>query len=111
MIIRYANGKTMEGVALSRQENTLRVALRGHNDAIELFQVNGRWITEDWEPVWIQSGLDAHDPPSPSEADFVCSRELASRLIHLLGPETAVERPAGNWAAEKWSAAVSPCPM
>jgi len=29
----------MEGVALARNGNTMRVALRGHNDAIELFEV------------------------------------------------------------------------
>ena len=61
MIIQYANGMTMEGVTLSRTESTMRVALRGHNDAIELFQLNGCWITEDWQPVRIEPELDAHD--------------------------------------------------
>jgi len=89
MIIQYANGKTMEGVALSREDNAMRVALRGHHDAIELFQVNGCWITEDWEPVRIQPEWDSHRPLAClSEAEFVCPRELASRLMHLLGPES-----------------------
>lgn len=105
MIIQYANGMTMEGVALSRTEDTMRMALRGHNDAIELFQVNGCWITEDWQPVRIQPEPDPDNClSSASEDEFVCSHELASRLIHLLRPGPAAGQPAANLAVE-WSAA------
>ena len=110
MIIQYANGKTMEGVALSKQDNTMRVALRGHNDAVELFQVNGCWVTEDWEPVRIQTGLNAHNSPWLSEAEFVCPHDLASRLIHLLRPGAACDQPAASWLVEPSSAA-SPYPV
>ena len=90
MIIQFANGTTMEGVALARIDNTMRVALRGHNDAIEMFQVNGCWLTEDWEPVRIRTGLDACTPVfAPSEAEFVCPQDLASHLIHLLQAKAA----------------------
>ena len=84
MLIQFAGGKIMEGVALSRHENTMRVALRGHNDAIELFHLNGCWITEDWEPVRIQAEMDNANLPSLSEAEFLCSSELASQLVDLL---------------------------
>jgi hypothetical protein len=110
MIIQYANGKTMEGVALSKKDNTMRVALRGHNDAVELFQVNGCWVTEDWEPVRIETGLNAHNFPMQSEAEFVCPQDLASRLIHLVRPETAFDQPAASWTADPWNAA-SPYPV
>jgi hypothetical protein len=91
MVIQFANGRTMEGVALARNGNTMRVALRGHNDALELFEVNGCWLTEDWEPVLIRT-VEASDSPSfPSESEFVCPMELASRLIQMLRP--------GPWGA------------
>ena len=82
----------------------MRVALRGHNDAIELFQLNGCWITEDWQPVRIEPELDAHDSlSSRSEDEFVCSQELATRLIHLIRPGPAGGQPAANPAVE-WTA-------
>ena len=106
MIIQFASGKTMEGIALSIQNHTMRVALRGHNDAIELFQVNGCWITEGWEAVRIHSGVEAsEDRESASEAEFVCSRELASQLITLLQAGSAADLPAASWPVEPWSAA------
>jgi len=95
----------MEGVTLSRTASTMRVALRGHNDAIELVQVNGCWITDAWEAVRIQPELDAQpDALFPAEEEFVCPRDLAFRLIHSLRSGPAVGRPA-DAPAETWDTA------
>ncbi len=104
MIIQYANGKTIEGVALSRTESTMRVALRGYEDVIELVRVHGHWISEDWEPVQLQPSWRVRRPLPPlSEAEFVCSREVASRLVGLLRHDPANDGPAAEFqAVEAW---------
>jgi hypothetical protein len=111
MIIQYSNGKTMEGVTLSKTASTMRVALRGHNDAIELFQVNGCWITDGWEAVRIRPELEAREDASfPTEEEFVCPQDLACQLIHSLssGPAAGlpVDAPVDTWevAALSYSA-------
>lgn len=94
MIIRYTDGRTIEGVTLSTRENTLRVALSGCDDAAEFVQVNGRWISEECEPVEIEPAWrSSGGRPAVSEADCLCSRELAAHLIHLLLSGTEDQAP------------------
>jgi hypothetical protein len=83
MIIRYSNGKTLEGVTLSLTDNMMRVALSGHDDVMELYQVNGMWISEDCEAVQIERPGAGQALPA-SESDCVCPADLADRLIQLL---------------------------
>jgi len=102
MIIRYSNGTTVEGVTLSRTENVMRVALSGHDDVLELFQVNGLWITEDCEPVQIDRPVRATHPIPLSETDCVCSPELAAWLVRLLeghAEDELPEPPVRPWSA------------
>lgn len=54
MIIRYANGITLEGVLLSQSEGMLRVAVRGVDDAMVFHRVRGAWIAESCEQVQIE---------------------------------------------------------
>jgi hypothetical protein len=85
MIIRYTNGKSFEAVLLSRTDTTMRVAMRGSEDVQELNSLFGLWISEDCEPVQVTfswSGQAAAE--DLTEADCVCSRDLAAHLIHLL---------------------------
>jgi hypothetical protein len=84
MTIRYLDGKAIEGVTLARTANTMRVVVKGGDDAIEFIKVHGTWISEDCEPVTFEYGPRRHAPATLSEADCTCSRELASRLIDLL---------------------------
>jgi hypothetical protein len=63
----------------------MRVLLKGSEDVAEFTEVNGTWVSEDCEPVRVETAWQRHSPSeTPSEADCVCSRELASRLLHLL---------------------------
>jgi hypothetical protein len=84
MTIRYANGHTKDAVLLSRTEHSMRVALEGADDLIELRQINGTWIS-DCEPVQVTFAWRRNARPQElKEADCICSHELAARLISML---------------------------
>jgi hypothetical protein len=93
MTITFTNGKKVEAVLVSRTEDAMHVIARGDSDARELRNVRGTWVSEDCEPVsvefaWQKSGRK----PTITEADCVCSRELAAKLIHsLIAGESAEE--------------------
>ena len=85
MTITYMNGTTMEAALLARTEKTLRVAPQGADDVLLFTYLNGAWVSEDCEPVLIEFEWQRRGrQPEISEADCVCSGELASRLIRLL---------------------------
>jgi hypothetical protein len=88
MTIQYSQGKAREAVLLSRTETTLRAAVAGADDVLVFSNVNGVWISEDWEPVqivfeWQRGNFKAN----VTEADCICSQDLAARLIRLLFSE------------------------
>lgn len=84
MTIRYSNGYTVEAVLLARTEDSLRVQMRGVDDVVEFRNVDGRWISEDCEPVEIEFAWAQLDEPTVVVDDCICSPELAARLLHLL---------------------------
>ena len=84
MTIGYRDGKTIEGVTLARTANTMRVAVKGCEDAAEFINVHGTWVSEDCEPVTIEYGPRRNPLATLSEADCICPPELAARLIALL---------------------------
>jgi hypothetical protein len=83
MTLRYPNGQTIEAVLLSRTEQTMRVALRGSDDIVELNQVNGNWVSDECDAVQVSFG-SRPDPETLSEEDFICAPELAAKLIRML---------------------------
>ena len=85
MTIRYADGRTLEAVVLSRTDNTLRVAAKNTDDVLVFSDFNGTWVSEDCEPVRIEFAWQFHSlEVAVAQADCICSKELASRLMHLL---------------------------
>jgi hypothetical protein len=83
--IGYRDGRTIEALLYSRKHDLMRVAASGADDVLVFRSVNGKWISEDLEPVEIEFEWRRHFPNAPiSEADCICSEELAARLIHLL---------------------------
>ena len=63
----------------------MRVALKDTNDAAEFTEIHGVWVAQDCEPVEIEFAWQKKSKQAVvSEADCVCSHELAARLIHLL---------------------------
>jgi hypothetical protein len=86
MIIKYPAGRTVEGFLLTRHENSMRVALQGGQDVAEFIEVEGNWISENLEPVEItfEWQRQPHTAEVPTEADFICPKDLAERLVSLL---------------------------
>jgi hypothetical protein len=92
MILTYANGSKTEAMLLARSENKIRVAIPGNNDPMELTDVHGTWVSEDCEPVRVEFAWQRKTREEIlSEADCICSHELAARLIHLLWNESDEE--------------------
>jgi hypothetical protein len=57
MTITYANGTTVEGIALVCTDGLMRVALRGYADSVEFIAgEDGTWLSESGEPVHIAEG-------------------------------------------------------
>jgi hypothetical protein len=84
MTIDYLNGKSVEAVLLSRTEQTMRVAVQGAGDVMELANIRGTWVTDECEPVSIRFEWQRNGQKPRLEDDFCCSHELAARLIHAL---------------------------
>ena len=85
MILTFADGSTTEAVLLARTENKIRVAIPGSDDPLELTDVHGTWVSEDCEPVRVAFQWQVETRGQvPAEADCICPRALAERLIRLL---------------------------
>ncbi|MGO9258710.1 MAG: hypothetical protein ACLQU1_20675 [Bryobacteraceae bacterium] len=83
--IGYRDGRAIEGFVLARYGNTMSVAVRDADDAVLFTCVHGNWISEDCEPVEIRFDWHRQAPGEAiSEADCICSKELAARLIQTL---------------------------
>lgn len=103
MTIRYSNGLSFEAVLLAQAEDSMRIAIQGSEDVLELKQINGTWVTDECEPVHVEFVLSRQNALDEiSEDDCVCSPELAARLLHLLFSgenEPVAKSPAANRAA------------
>jgi len=85
MTIQYTNGTKIEAILLSRDGERMRVAVDGSADAVEFVQRGDVWISDDCEPVRIEFAWQKKTRQELiDEADCVCSRSLAARLIHRL---------------------------
>jgi len=85
MTLTYADGSRTEAFLLARSENRIRVAIPGQDDSMELTDMNGTWVSDDCEPVRVEFAWQKKSRAEIlSEADCVCSQDLAARLIHLL---------------------------
>lgn len=93
MKIKYSDGIAVEAVLLSRTDNTMRLAVQGAEDVIEVSNINGVWVSAECEPVSIEFAWQRRDhKPVISEAECCCSRELAARLIHSLFAGSSEDR-------------------
>ena len=85
MTIHFLNGASVEAVLLSQSENSVRVSMKGADDATEFVRKDDIWVSDDCEPARIIFAWQQTAPAAPvSEEDFCCPPELAARLIHLL---------------------------
>jgi hypothetical protein len=101
MTIKYADGRAVEGILLSRMEETMRVAVQDGDDAVEFRCIDGMWISENFEPVEIQFEWQRAKTQQPGfETDRCCTEALASRLIDVLFRGDEVET--------YWSSSLNP---
>jgi len=85
MTITYSNGTVLEAIVLAHEEEALRVAVAGESDARTFRRIHGVWISEGCEPVAIEFAWQRHGTVNVlDEADCICSKKLASRLISML---------------------------
>jgi hypothetical protein len=95
MTIRYSDGRVGEALLLSRGEDTIRLQVRGADDVVEFSNIRGTWVSADCEPVSIEFAWQSDDRKSVvSEADCICSPELADRLLQLLFTANSDDAPA-----------------
>jgi hypothetical protein len=88
----YKNGTVVDAILMSRQEDTLRAAIRGDDDVREFTRVSDGWISEDLAPVVLE--FEWQRTPTvevPAEEDCICSKELATKLLAKL--QGAAEQP------------------
>ena len=84
MTITYQNGLSHEAILLSRSERAMRVIVRDSEDVLELRLISGVWVTEECEPVTVEFASRRPAGAPMKEEDFICSKDLAAHLIHLL---------------------------
>jgi len=85
MVLIYADGSRTEAFLLARTENRMRVAIPGTEDPLELTDIHGTWVTENLDPVGVEFAWQGKTREQVlSDADCVCSQDLAARLLHLL---------------------------
>ena len=72
----------------SQTDSTMRVALQGSDDLVDVTSIGGRWVSDDCEPVVVEFAWEKTViNESASEVDCICPQELASRLIErMLNP-------------------------
>ena len=80
MTVRYPGAGSVDAILLGAAGNIIRLAMDGWADAAEFRLVDGQWLSEDNEPVEIDS------KPEPQWEE--CSRWLTG-LLHYNSPMPA----------------------
>lgn len=81
MKIRDGNGQAAGILVLRQTATSLRVAIRGTDDLLELRKAAGTWVTDDGD-VFIDNPRRASH--SVTEEDCICPAGLAALLVDLL---------------------------
>lgn len=84
MRISYQNGAVLEGIMLYRTEESMRVAVKGRDDVMDVRNVHGTWVSDECEPVTMEIGASYQTGMEYSDDEFICPRSLADQLISLL---------------------------
>jgi hypothetical protein len=85
MTITYSNGTVLEAIVLAHEEEALRVAVAGDSDVRTFRRIHGVWISEECEPVAVEFAWERLGAANvPDEAECICPKKLAARLISML---------------------------
>ena len=88
IVIRNSDGASQDGVLLSLQGDTMRIAGKGSDDILEFRLVSGKWVSEDCEVVTFEFplavfeaiGIVPHGEEVPVAApveEAVCTQSLS----------------------------------
>jgi len=89
MLIRYGDGRILTGILLALTGSAMRVAVKDEDDVAEYRLVNGRWISEDCEPVTFEFPLAAFQA-----AGIVPEEQVAELPAPPAGMEDAALEPS-----------------
>jgi len=89
MKIRYQNGTAIEGLTLFRTDEKMRIAVKGGEDVMELTNIHGTWVSDECEPVIMETGTPNKLAADFSDENFICPQELAQHLVSLLFIDSA----------------------
>lgn len=85
MIVRYQDGRTVEGVIRSLTDDTVHLALKDADGVTVFTRHNNIWVSEDCDPVTLRFGKASRPTLGIStEEDSLCSASMATRLVDLL---------------------------
>jgi hypothetical protein len=84
MLIVFSDGSKREARICQQTESTVRVAVQGACDLMDFTCIRGQWVSENCEPVVIEFAWQRAKREVVTEADCICSQELASYLIESL---------------------------
>jgi hypothetical protein len=62
LTIRHFDGRLVDSIILAVSADRMRIAIPGSEDTIELALRQGVWLTENGEPVEIESMISPSDP-------------------------------------------------
>lgn len=106
MVITLLDGQKIEGVIYSQIGSTMRVAVKGADDLVDYTRISGQWVSENCEPVEIEFAWQRIPKQVPvTEADCICSEELASDLVECLwqgGADDAVRTLTAGAVSERF---------
>jgi hypothetical protein len=67
IFVRYKSGKTLQGILLALGDQSVRLAIKGSDDAIIYRLVSGHWVSEDCEVVNFEFADEGFDPRDESD--------------------------------------------
>jgi hypothetical protein len=80
--ITYADGTAVEALLLSSEKHVMRLAVAGDDDVRVFTYIDGVWRAEGGQQVQFKySWQNDRRAPVPEESHFVCSEEVARKLI------------------------------
>ena len=78
IVIRHSDGAAQDGVLLSLQGDTMRIAGKGSDDVLEFHLIRGKWVSEDCDVVTFEFPLAVFEAIgiTPQEADFSLAAQV-----------------------------------
>jgi hypothetical protein len=84
IFVKYKNGKTLEGIVLAMGSQSMRIAIKGSDDAAEYRRVSDRWVSDDCEVVTFELAEEEFSTENPSEVPAILASEVQPAVLHRI---------------------------